>query len=1686
MKNLLLLITALFLSFTSFSQVEFILYRIDYNSNSGHFDCKIKLEGGTATTVQERTLLDAKLSFVVETGITVAIEERFFPIYDNEDYMGTLSIEWLPDEMVTNPPEFPGYDIISFVPDLTSASQFNDLYSGNEITLFSLSATGINACETSIRLYNNSSDPSGFSGGEDFTQSIMIGSNFESYIGNHLQENINQFIDVTLTEGNICFGDCYTIDASFDCVIPGTTFHWSTGETTESITVCPEVSEEFILFLDAPNGYSGERTTYITVNPGIAPLGGTELCVGIEKEYWPGFGLWSSSDESIVTVTNEGLVTPLAPGTATISKTSTLGECYDEVVVTVTQPELPFLDGESEICTGETTQFLPSSEVNWFSADPSIATIDDSGLVTGTGAGSTYFSFNTVQGQCPSIQSEFVTVILTPDPKITGEDTICQGTMTSLSPTAGVLWESSDPSVATIDNEGNVTGIAPGDVTFFFTDLASNCVSILSDPITVLPIPTVDLESDTVCQGSVIVASADEEGGTWSTVVVSGSTDAVSMDVVTGIITTNAPGQVIIKYLGTNGCYSDDAAVLTILPKPEVTIKSEGPVCMGGTMILESEETYSDSATYQWTGPNAFTSNEKSVIVPNVDVSWAGTYTLVVTEQACPSDPALILIEVEDCDPCDDSSSEVQWEQKLVNDKSFEFISDYEIGSNLVSGRDLEDFVYYDTEEQAIKLIMNNSNEFFDEEVELFDLEYLGIFVAFDIVDIDMDGLNDVVVYQLNNTSETGLENILEISIFRNLDNFSFEPMMNFEEESGEDYLTGPMRYEDLNHHGYMDIIPLNGPIYFLNEFGEDAWQGPPHIQYILVKDVNNDGLLDIFCTHAVFLLNNGSSSFDSKFLLNAELTGLGLFDSSTGVLVNGTNSYEILSENMYVTEFCNGPTIADPVSFFTAHISSDDVENGIIGVADGFHVFESPMTCENSLNNVKIDDFVPEERGKIDLDGNGFSDFITVQDNQIYVWINPNDQPKVQGLAFVDYNGDGIFNENDSPLRNVMVSIEPEDLTVLTDDDGRYQFAVPEGTYTLTAKVNQGSWVDDELQIIDFEVSEPCNTGFDFGFVPDSIALPMVELSMVNSIARCDFETRFTITVENTSADVIEAQLQFEYDDKTTLFDVDIAGYTTAGNVVLADLGQLDPFKPQTYVITLKMPGGSALLPILDFEARLVNQDGALLKAYGYSEQLRCSYDPNDKRVFPDRQGDQNLTLMDEFLEYTIRFQNNGNDTAYNVKIIDPLDPGIDPTSIYVVSSSHEVETCIEGSNLIFLFEDIYLVDSMTNYDASQGFVTFKCRVFEGIDELTLVENRADIIFDTNDAIVTNTTVNTMVTTLCTDKTTVINEYICEGEDYLGYTETGVYTNSYVLDYGCDSTVTINLTVQGITYAQQSFFMCEAGSIVIGSNDYYIENSTTIVDTVINDQGCISHILKYEVTITDDPIEVEMFEMCVNEIVNITNAPAGFWTSDDESIVEVTQTGSVISVAPGSVKVLFEDVQGCIDEIQVNVHALPEIFTDDVEEICIGEIALWTSDTDGQWTSSDPSIATISSSGSIEGVSEGIVEISLTNEMSGCTTSEVINVLSAGHVDCLVNTQDDEVQDILLYPNPASSDLIVESKEEWQSLRIYSVQGQAVSPSITSFEKRKRIDVKDFVNGLYFVKIEMEEKRLMKKLVID
>jgi len=132
-------------------------------------------------------------------------------------------------------------------------------------------------------------------------------------------------------------------------------------------------------------------------------------------------------------------------------------------------------------------------------------------------------------------------------------------------------------------------------------------------------------------------------------------------------------------------------------------------------------------------------------------------------------------------------------------------------------------------------------------------------------------------------------------------------------------------------------------------------------------------------------------------------------------------------------------------------------------------------------------------------------------------------------------------------------------------------------------------------------------------------------------------------------------------------------------------------------------------------------------------------SYDPNDKQATPELTPTQ--LLNGDKVEYTIRFQNTGNDTAFNVVISDTLSNLVKSGYLQVIGSSHQSNITYKIVNNIFYFEflNINLPDSATNHFGSMGWVTFKVKPLQTLALGAEIDNKANIYFDYNKHITTN-----------------------------------------------------------------------------------------------------------------------------------------------------------------------------------------------------------------------------------------------------------------------------------------------------------------------------------------------------------
>ncbi|MCC7246399.1 MAG: hypothetical protein IT269_12020, partial [Saprospiraceae bacterium] len=144
--------------------------------------------------------------------------------------------------------------------------------------------------------------------------------------------------------------------------------------------------------------------------------------------------------------------------------------------------------------------------------------------------------------------------------------------------------------------------------------------------------------------------------------------------------------------------------------------------------------------------------------------------------------------------------------------------------------------------------------------------------------------------------------------------------------------------------------------------------------------------------------------------------------------------------------------------------------------------------------------------------------------------------------------------------------------------------------------------------------------------------------------------------------------------------------------------------------------------------------------------DEVIGSFDPNDKYGFPLGFGTDHFIEKGQSLDYRIRFQNTGNDTAFLVVIRDTLPATLNPATLRPVGASHPYEWTLSDNGVVTItFPNILLPDSTTNEPASHGYVTFNIQQQPNLPEGTKINNSAAIYFDFNEPVITNLSQHTI-----------------------------------------------------------------------------------------------------------------------------------------------------------------------------------------------------------------------------------------------------------------------------------------------------------------------------------------------------
>ncbi|MCB0400202.1 MAG: Ig-like domain-containing protein [Winogradskyella sp.] len=350
-------------------------------------------------------------------------------------------------------------------------------------------------------------------------------------------------------------------------------------------------------------------------------------------------GVWTSSDESIATVDNNGIVTPIAVGEVTITFTTNDGGFSDISVITVFPEAFEANAGpDQDICQGESVTLSASGGTTYlWSNGETTASIEVSPTVTTTYTVTAFDDFGNSDDD-----SVTVTVNETPIAEAGNDQTICEGDTVILTASGGTTYLWSDgQTTASIS-------VTPSADTTYTVEVTSNSCSSTDDvTVFVNPLPSITVSNDvTIMEGETTTLSVSgSDNYLWST----GETTA-SIDVTPSATTTYT-----VSSTSVNGCTSNGEVTVTVVPELIADAGEDVEICNGEEVVLiasgginyiwntgetTAQITVSPNATttYTVTAEDGFGNTDSDSVTVNVlespDISVSGDVTIMSGESA--------------------------------------------------------------------------------------------------------------------------------------------------------------------------------------------------------------------------------------------------------------------------------------------------------------------------------------------------------------------------------------------------------------------------------------------------------------------------------------------------------------------------------------------------------------------------------------------------------------------------------------------------------------------------------------------------------------------------------------------------------------------------------------------------------------------------------------------------------------------------------------------------------------------------------------------------------------------------------------------------------------------------------------------------------------------------------------------
>ena len=343
-------------------------------------------------------------------------------------------------------------------------------------------------------------------------------------------------------------------------ILDGQTFYGAVKTFTTDVVKVESVS------LDKSEYTFNTIGNTLTLNATVLPADATDKSVE-----------WSSDNEEVATVDQQGKVKAIGNGKANITvttmdqgRTATCAITVSKWVTSISlnKTSLTLIEGEEYTLTPTIKPDNAADKtLSWTSSDESIVKVDADGKVTAVSKGSATVKANATDGSgkfasCSVTVKRLVGSIALDKTSITiynGQTETITATVTpSSASNTSVSWTSSNSSVATVSSTGVVTGKTRGTTTITVTandgsGVSATCEVEVNQYVTSITLSKTSLSlligaNETITVTSVLPDNANDKSYTWSS-----SDNVIATVDNTGKITANAKGTATIKATASDG-----------------------------------------------------------------------------------------------------------------------------------------------------------------------------------------------------------------------------------------------------------------------------------------------------------------------------------------------------------------------------------------------------------------------------------------------------------------------------------------------------------------------------------------------------------------------------------------------------------------------------------------------------------------------------------------------------------------------------------------------------------------------------------------------------------------------------------------------------------------------------------------------------------------------------------------------------------------------------------------------------------------------------------------------------------------------------------------------------------------------------------------------------------------------------